>query len=203
MSLLNVLGLDAAEDNDVDVDISNSGPRNGAQSDPVQNINAATRLPSRRTLTSSSYQSAHRRYGTATIERAAKTADDTQILFKLKLAPLRGQPTIEYQHRMSVLDADNIHPGSSLGYSDIDFPREMSGKGIGYIYHYAAALAAQELGIEFLAVDTVTTPAMEKLCEGLGMTAAIGGYGGRPDDIVAVAGEKVAQKGWTPEITQT
>ncbi len=171
-------------------------PQTRPQSGAIQEINAATSLPSCRTLAPSFYQSIHPRYGTATIERAAKTADGTQILFKLKLAPSRGQPIIEYQHRMAVLDVDNIHPGSSLGYADIDVPPEMQGKGIGYMYHYVAALAAQELGVEFLAVDTVVSQPMERLCEGLGMTARIGGYGGRPDDIVTAAREKAAKKGW-------
>ncbi|MGL4964374.1 MAG: hypothetical protein ACRC67_24295 [Inquilinus sp.] len=79
-------------------------------------------------------------------------------------------------------------------------PVAMSGKGIGYAYHYMAALTAQELGVDFLAVDTVVSQPMEKLCEGLGMTARIGGYGGRPNDVIAAAKKKVVEKGWAPEI---
>ena len=97
-----------------------------------------------------------------------------------------------------MLDIDNIHPGSSLGYGDIDMPEGMRGKAIGYLYHYVAALTAQELGVDFLAVDTVVSPPMEKLCEGLGMTARIGGYGGRPNDVIAAAQAKSAAKGWAP-----
>ena len=151
----------------------------------------------RKELGSKAYQLSHRRYGTVTIQRGEKSADRREIPFTITLTPPSGA-SIEYTHRMYVQDQDNLTPGSSLGYGFIDFPDELGGIGIGYIYHRVAAAAAQELGVANLVIDSVGVDGpMERLCQGLGMTPVRGGYAFPPAGIIAAAGAKIVSRGWT------
>ena len=151
----------------------------------------------RKELEPETYQLSHRRHGRVTIQQGRKSAGSPEIAFTITLTPPSGA-SIEYTHRMYVQDQDNLAPGSSLGYGFIDFPDELGGIGIGYIYHRVAAAAAQELGVANLVIDSVGVDGpMERLCQGLDMTPVRGGYAFPPAAIIAAAGAKIVSRGWT------
>lgn len=152
---------------------------------PVHDVN-----PEARTLPPSSYRSSNSKTGwTLRFERGGKPSDRKSFTFRITVVFRDGSST-STPHTLYVTDLDEPHGGSSLGYGDInlrDLKIDLSGKGIGYNYHYVAALAARELGVDYFvvdSVDSVATPASGSFCEGSNMRPSGAGYRATPEEIL-------------------
>src|SRR5262249_44310768 len=113
--------------------------------------------PSTRMLPADVHMRHHAQHGDVMIERGAKAANAEQVRFTITLRQTnREQPnqgdTLQYKHVMYISDSDG-----RLEYTDIQMPDGMDGKGIGYFYHYVAALTAAALGVKSFVVHNVAT----------------------------------------------
>ena len=149
-------------------------------------------------LGSTSISLSHASHGKLDIVREPRDGSSNKVVFTLSLTPRAGTPRT-FKHQMYINDRDAHHrKHSTLGYGDIDLPASMQRIGIGYAYHFAAAQAAVKLGVDYLAVDSVVTDAMQSLCTGIGMkdTFTENCYCGKPQEVCPLAEQRVAEKGW-------
>jgi hypothetical protein len=140
---------------------------------------------------------AHPDHGRLTIGRHAKDADSRQVRFSLSLkTPGTAVDTVQTMY-VTQQDPD-FGNRSTLGYSDIDLPEAMEGRGIGTALHLVAAHTARELGVQQVVVQSVVSPAMEVLCERMGMTeTAPGSFAADPAAMERACRDRIRSKGWT------
>lgn len=149
-------------------------------------------------LGSTSISLSHASHGKLDIVREPRDGSSNKVVFTLSLTPRAGTPRT-FKHQMYINDRDAVHgKHSTLGYGDIDLPVSMQHIGIGYAYHFIAAQAAVELGVDYLVVDSTATDTMRRLCTRIGMkdTFTENSYCGEPLAVCSVAKQRVAEKGW-------
>ena len=135
----------------------------------------------------------HPLYGNLRIYRCKDKSEDGRVNFKISLCGT------EYVHSMYTEEHGRYKSKIiEFGYSDINMPRPLQHKGIGYCYHHVAALTAQELNIEYLCVDNVVSPSLTTLLENIGLKELFlpAYYHAKPEEILSKSLTNLERKQW-------
>lgn len=141
-------------------------------------------------------QMSHETHGDAEIS-CVKLSKYDSVQFQISLKPHNGQTVVD-RHIMYVDNRDSDHHNAStLGYGDIDLKQGLRGKGVGYLYHLAAAEVARKLGITFFVVNNVLPGPMTGLCTKSGMAlGTASSYELSPETLIENLTENLNDREW-------
>lgn len=118
------------------------------------------------TLPEATYKAFNPKFGTVSILRKHKTSNQLEFEIQLKTP---SAEIITGSHELYVTQsARNYKNQTAVGYNYIDLG-DLQGKGIGYLFHCAAAASAKALGADLFVVDDALEPGMQSLCKGARM----------------------------------
>lgn len=163
----------------------------------LHSVQGAT--PEAKTVYAQLYKFRHPVHGRVSVKREKKEANAGVMTFNMTLSHAGSRYTHRQDMRVMNSDADH-HGASTLGYGDIELPEAMQNRGLSYLLHFAAAEAAQLLGVEKFTIDNVVSPNMENACQRLGMKvdgAYAGHYSTTPEALKQASRAGIQPKGWS------
>jgi hypothetical protein len=175
------------------------GSVNGVQSQPVRAATLPSLNPESAILPSRTLSARHTDGTTVSIVRDAKAADQHRVSFRLTFKQPSGEPQTS-RELLDVNDSDPNRGGaSSLSVNVAELPTAAQGLGIGALCMLTAAQAGMELGVRYVAADTVVSEAGQMACVGLGMQDrfVMSSYELDPGTLLLNARQRAQAKGWT------
>jgi hypothetical protein len=175
------------------------GSVDGVQGQPVRVATLPSLNPESAILPSRTLSARHADGTTVSIVRDAKAADQHRVSFRLTFGQ-RGEQPQRSREMADVNDSDTNRVGSPSLSVDIDaLPAAAQGPGTSALFMLATAQAGLDLGVRYIAADTVVSEAGQTACVELGMQERFvrSSYELEPGRLLLNARQRAQAKGWT------